>query len=89
MLLFAGIFVESACVLNSLKPNPGNLNLNEFSALKTLSNHDDIIILAANKGNTTVVIDKSIYDCKLEALLNDGPYTSVKTDPKKRFRKQF
>ena len=40
-----------------------------------------IIILPADKGNTTVVMDKKEYDHKMNSIVTDGSYTKLKKDP--------
>ena len=39
------------------------------------------MILPADKGNTTVVMDKDEYVAKIETLLEDGTYRKLKKDP--------
>ena len=50
---------------------------------------DDVIFLPADKGNCTVVLDRSSYESKLQCLIQDGPYRMVKRDPGQRFRKRL
>ena len=45
------------------------------SALRNLKKSNDILILPADKGRTTVVLDKSDYDEKMMAMLNDDGLT--------------
>ena len=80
---------QSSRILKSSKPASCNLKPEERSALKALQTNDDIIVLAADKGNTTVVLDHNKYVSDLETLLSSGPYCEVKTDPGKRFRETF
>jgi hypothetical protein len=52
--------------------------------LKDLKNDDDVIILPADKGRMTVVMDKSDYTNKAKALINDtNTYQPLDTDPSK------
>ena len=66
-----------------------NLGTDELAAMHALRRRDDIIILPADKGGATVVMDRVDYDDKLEDLLQNGPYRKVSRDPGQRFRKQL
>ena len=57
-----------------------NLTRDEHNALKQLSKDEDIIILPADKGNATVVMDKRDYNDKMSTLLSSGQYKKVKTN---------
>ena len=51
-------------------------------ALKRLKNDNDIVILPADKGRVTVVMDKTDYFDKMDALVNDKQtYEELKRDP--------
>ena len=63
--------------LKSLKPN---ISKEERLAIKSLQNDENIILLA-DKGNATVVIDKVEYSNKLADLIGNGGYCKVKKDP--------
>ena len=54
------------------KPPKPNLSKAEKRAMKELKQYDDIVILNADKGNSTVVTDKLKYDQKLLELLSDS-----------------
>ena len=58
-------------ILKRASPPPDNLTSQERKAISELKSCDDIIILEANKGNCTVVMNKSDYTTKMMALLND------------------
>ena len=54
----------------------------EQHALKRLKNDKDITILPADKGRVTVVMDKTDYHDKMDALVNDKQtYEELKRDP--------
>ena len=54
----------------------------EQHALKRLKNDKDIVILPADKGRVTVVMDKTDYHDKMDALVNDTQtYEDLKRDP--------
>ena len=48
-----------------------NLSEVEYEAFLSLANNPNIIIQKADKGNTVVIVDKSVYTEKMEALLSD------------------
>nr|CAH8820893.1 unnamed protein product [Trichobilharzia regenti] len=58
------------------------LNAQELKALKKLKNRKDIVILPADKGRTTVVMDREEYTKKAEELLKDEDvYQQLPTNP--------
>ena len=65
-------------LLKRREPKP-NLTRDEQKALQQLSKDEEIIILPADKGNATVVMNKSEYNNKMESLLSSGQYRKVKT----------
>ena len=59
-----------------------NLNRDELRALKRLKNDDTIVILPADKGRVTVVMDKSEYYEKMSHLVEDrNTYLELNSDP--------
>lgn len=52
----------------------------QFEAVSTLRNDESIVILPADKGKSTVVMDRTEYR-KISELLNDGSYQPLKKDP--------
>ena len=72
---------ETAYLINSKVPN-SNLNKEVREAVKTLGKDNNITILPADKGRCTTVLDKSDYDEKESALLNDTNINKLlKRDP--------
>ena len=59
-------------ILKRAKPPKPNLSKAEKRAMEELKQYDDIVILNADKGNSTVVMDKLEYDGKLLGLLSDS-----------------
>ena len=54
----------------------------ELHALKRLKNDKDVVILPADKGRVTVVIDNKDYTDKMDSLVNDKQtYELLKRDP--------
>ena len=61
-----------ARVLKTARPPRRNIDKEEEQALKELKEDKDIVILKADKGNCTVIMNRSDYDQKINALLNDN-----------------
>lgn len=61
---------------------PPNLQPSSCNALYSLKKRDDILILPADKGRATVVLEKVGYDAKmLEMLSGDKTYKKLDHDP--------
>ena len=59
-----------------------NLTKDEKQALKRLKNDENIVILPADKGRVTVVMDKEDYHDKMNELVNDKQtYQELERDP--------
>ena len=59
---------------NRLKPN---LSHQQMKALKKLKKNNDVVILPADKGNTTVVMDRNEYDVKMKELVETPTYKKL------------
>nr|VZI39191.1 unnamed protein product [Spirometra erinaceieuropaei] len=56
----------------------------ELKAIREFKNDDEIVIVPADKGRATVVLDKSEYVAKAQQLLNDNQsYKVIDADPMK------
>jgi hypothetical protein len=73
--------IQIAEVLRKAKLPKRNLNRNELKSLKDLKQDKSINILKADKGNATVVMDKTDYDQKVKEMLNTSTYEKIKDDP--------
>ena len=60
-----------ASTVRSASIPDNNLTKDEQRALKRLKNDESIVILPADKGQVTVVMDKTDYFDKMDALVND------------------
>ena len=68
------------------KPQP-NLNVDERKALQNLRNNKDIMILGADKGRATVVMNTNDYKRKIQDLLQDqNTYEPLKKDPTSNYK---
>ena len=73
---------EIAGVLRSAKPPKPNISKEERQALGVLAKEKDILILPADKGRCTVILNKSEYTKQVETMLSDrGTYTPLTEDP--------
>ena len=68
-------------VLEKSKPPNPNITKEERLAIKSLQCDESIIILLANKGNATVVMDRVEYFNKLADLIENSGYCKVKKNP--------
>jgi hypothetical protein len=72
------------------KPPKQNISKEEREALKNLSKNKEILILPADKGRTTVILDKEEYDDKLQTLLSDSDtYAPLKKDPTTKYKNKL
>ena len=71
-----------ASTIQSASLPDSNLTKDERQALKGLKTDENIVILPADKGRVTVVMDKTDYHDKMDALVNDKQtYQVLKRDP--------
>ncbi|KAI8516403.1 hypothetical protein Bbelb_049840 [Branchiostoma belcheri] len=76
-----------ATTLKVSKPPASNITREEGTALKDLATDQDILILPADKGRCTVVLDREQYDRKVQDLLGDkDTYMPLKKDPTNKFK---
>ena len=61
-----------ATLTSSERPLKSTLSSEETKALKELRNDQNLVISKADKGNTTVVMDKTGYDKRLLTMLEDN-----------------
>ena len=67
--------------LSTATPPKPNTTKEERTAIKQLRTNTSIHILQADKGNATVIMDKTNYDNKIQELLNTGTYAKLRKDP--------
>ena len=68
--------------LSRAKPPPKNTLPEERQAVKQLASDKNIVVLPADKGRATVVMDREDYNTKMKALLDDkNTYKPVAKDP--------
>ncbi|XP_057292500.1 uncharacterized protein LOC130621201 [Hydractinia symbiolongicarpus] len=67
--------------LQKSKTPKDNLQKSERLSLKNLKKDKDIIILPADRGRTTVIMNTPDYIDKCNEHINNGPYKLLKKDP--------
>ena len=58
-----------------------NLSKEHRKVLKSMKKMEDVVVLPADKGNTTVVMNKKDYCMKIEGMLAFDNYNILKKDP--------
>ena len=75
-------------ILRKAKPPKSNISKLEFEALKSLNSNPNIVVLKADKGGATVILNKEDYHNKmLDHLLNSGSYKKLDKNPLKKVSK--
>ena len=75
----SGLYLDVNRILNTFinKPIYTNITKSEHLALENLRKDKDYIIVTADKGVALVVMDKTEYITKYEALLQDNSVTNI------------
>uniref|UniRef100_A0A147BMT3 Putative reverse transcriptase n=1 Tax=Ixodes ricinus TaxID=34613 RepID=A0A147BMT3_IXORI len=77
-----GVRLKAIGILSRLSSRPHhNLPKEESKALRELQADTTIVILPADKGNSTVVLDREAYEHKVGDLLDSPAYEKLKKDP--------
>ncbi len=77
-------------ILRSAKPPPSNLTKPELQALKTLRQDESVLILPADKGNSTVMISRLDYVSKMATILDDpAHFRRIETNPTQKWEKKL
>ena len=75
------IHAKVSLTLQNSKPPKDNLCKDECKALKELQSDTSIVILPADKGRSTVILNHEDYLEKCMDHINNGPYQLLKKDP--------
>ena len=76
-------------ILQTSSPPQCNLPGPLRKAVKNLRTDDTIVILPADKGNATVVMNRRDYDGKIETMLEDGTYKRLVKDPTAKIERKI
>ena len=81
---------EMAGLLRNVKPPKSNITKDERKAIQELKKEESILILPADKGKATVIIDASEYEDKINEMLSDErTYEKLPTDPTQRYKREL
>ncbi|XP_047000473.1 uncharacterized protein LOC124616213 [Schistocerca americana] len=72
---------ETVRVLNKAKPPKQNINAEEYHAIKELRDNPLLVVVQADKGNATVVLDTTDYNKRMEDILAEPIYKKLQGDP--------
>ena len=81
---------EMAGVLRNAKPPRSNISREERKALVDLKKEESVLILPADKGKATVIMEVSDYEQKLSEMLSDEKtYEQLPSDPTQRYKRDL
>lgn len=75
--------------LDGAKAPKANLTREQSCALKELEKDKTIVVLPADKGNATVIMDRTQYNDKMNEILSDVSYKPLTKDPSKKTERQL
>ena len=70
-----GLRNEAVAIISNHKIRESNIMKNERKAIKELSKNKEILILPADKGRATVLLDRTTYEEKMLSMLSDTTHT--------------
>ena len=76
-------------ILRKAKAPKPNTTKKERQALKDLRSNKDIVIVQADKGNATVIMNTDDYEKKALAILRNAPFTKLQRDPTKKTEREL
>ncbi|XP_072017874.1 uncharacterized protein [Amphiura filiformis] len=81
---------EMAGALRSSKPPKSNITREERQAINELKNEKSVLVLPADKGKASVIMDVHEYEEKLSEMLNDKrTYETLPSDPTQRYKREL
>ena len=72
---------ETCRILRKAKPLKSNITRNERQELKKLKENKEVIVISADKGNATVVMNTDEYEEKIKEILKPETYSVKARDP--------
>ena len=76
-------------ILQQAEPPKPNITKEEQDAINSLKEDNTIMILPADKGRASVVLDTDTYHAKMSALIETGPYQLLNKDPTDRLTRKL
>ncbi|XP_066267585.1 uncharacterized protein [Branchiostoma lanceolatum] len=81
---------SSDCVMKTAKLPKSNITKQERDALKELRKDKNVLILPADKGKATVLMDRTDYEEKVSVMLADmKTYEKLPTDPTQKYKRKL
>ncbi|XP_072041389.1 uncharacterized protein [Amphiura filiformis] len=81
---------EISGALRNARPPKSNITAEERRAIQDLKKEDSILILPADKGKATVLMDTSEYEEKIQEMLSDErTYEQLPSDPTQRYKRDL
>ena len=71
-------------ILQQAEPPEPNITKEMRDALKNLKEDESIMVLPADKGRASVLMDTDTYRAKMSTLIENGPYQLLNKDPTDR-----
>ena len=78
-----------SAALRHAKPPKPNLSAQQRKALHNLKDDTNIVIVPADKGRATVILDKQDYTLKMMETLKDDKYSILRRDPTVRIENKI
>ena len=78
-----------SAALRKAKPPKANLSTQQRKALHTLQDDPNIVIVPADKGKATVVMDKADYTRRMMLTLEDEKYSPLRRDQTVKVENKF
>ena len=76
-------------ILQQAEPPEPNTTKEMRDALKNLKEDESIMVLPAEKGRASVVMDTATYRAKISTLVENGPYQLLNKDPTDRLTRKL
>ncbi|KAL9989418.1 hypothetical protein ACROYT_G003965 [Oculina patagonica] len=76
-------------ILQQAEPPEPNITEEMRDALKSLKEDESIMVLPADKGRASVVIDADTYRTKMSTLIENGPYQLLNKEPTDRLTRKL
>ena len=76
-------------ILHQVEPPEPNIPKEMRDALKSLKEDESIMVLQAEKGCASVVMDTDTYRAKMSALIENGPYQLLNKDTTDRLTRKL
>ena len=82
-------WVIGTSILQQAEPPEPNITKDMRDALKSLKEDESIMVLPADKGRASVVMDTDTYRTKMSTLIENGPYQLLNKDPTDRLTRKL